>query len=299
VGGKHVIRGIYAPISTPFEQGQVSFPRLRGNLERWAATRLAGLVVLGSNGEAVLLDQVEKESLIGYVREHFPKDRPVIAGTGCESTRETIAFSRRAAGLGADAVLVITPSFYKGSMTSSALRRFYTEVAEACPVPVMLYNMPRNTGLNLPARVVVELAAHPNIVGIKDSGGDIVQIAEIIAGAPPGFVVFAGSGSFLLATLVLGGQGGTLALANVAADACAQLQEKFEGGDLAAARRLQLALIPLNQAVTSRYGVGGLKAALDLIGYFGGEVRPPLEPVGEAERREISKLLRDLGLLPA
>lgn len=292
-----MIRGIYAPIPTPFVGGEVSLEHLRANLARWAGTGLAGLVVLGSNGEAVLLDRDEKEALIGFVREHFPADRPVIAGTGCESTRETIALSRRAAALGAAAVLVLTPSYYKGAMTPAALKRFYLEVAEACPVPVMLYNMPRNTGLNLPAEVVVELSGHPNIAGIKDSSGNIVQIAEILAGAPADFVVFAGSGSFLLPTLLLGGRGGTLAVANVAPEHCVSIQRHYEAGRLEEARRAQLELLGLNQAVTARWGVAGLKAALDLLGYYGGEVRPPLQPLGAAERSELGRIMVRMGLL--
>ncbi len=289
--------GIYAPIATPFgADEEIAFPRLRDNLARWAGTRLGGLVVLGSNGEAVMLDAAEKERLIAFVRENFPPDRPVIAGTGSESTRKTIRLTRRAAELGAAAVLVLNPHFFKGAMTDSALKRFFLDVAEASTVPVILYNMPRNTGLNLSWQLVAELSCHPNIVGIKDSGGDIVQISQIIASSRPGFGVFAGSASFLLPTVLMGGVGGTLALANVVPDLCVEVLSFAQAGRLEAARELQIRLLPLNAAVTARWGVAGLKAALDLSGYYGGPPRRPVLPVGEGEKAQLRQMLRDLGV---
>jgi len=293
-----MFRGVFAPIPTPFgEDGEIAYGALRKNLDRWAATRLAGLVVLGSNGEFALLDPDEKEALVGFVREHFPADRPVIAGTGCESTRATIRFTRRAAQLGADAALVLNPYYYKGSMTDAALKRFYLDVAEASPIPVMIYNMPGNTGLNLSSSLVVELAQHPNIVGVKDSSGNIVQISEIVAGAPEGFAVFAGSGSFLLPTILMGGVGGTLAVANVLPDECAGIVSMAQEGRLEEARLLQLKILAANAAVTSRWGVAGLKAALDMIGYYGGPPRPPILPLDEAVRAQLRTILIQAGAL--
>ncbi|MDI6824132.1 MAG: dihydrodipicolinate synthase family protein [Bacillota bacterium] len=290
--------GVFAPIPTPFDEGgEITYGALRQNLARWAGTRLAGLVVLGSNGEFALLDPDEKEALVGFVREHFPADRPVIAGTGCESTRATIRFTRRAAQLGADAALVLNPHYYKGSMTDAALKRFFLEVAEASPIPVMVYNMPGNTGLNLSAGLVVELAQHPNIVGVKDSSGNIVQISEIVAGAPEGFAVFAGSGSFLLPTILMGGVGGTLAVANVLPNQCADIVSLAGEGRLEEARVLQLGILEANAAVTSRWGIAGLKAALDMIGYYGGPPRLPILPLGEAERSRLRDILRQAGAL--
>ncbi|BDG60899.1 dihydrodipicolinate synthase family protein [Caldinitratiruptor microaerophilus] len=292
--------GVFAPIPTPFDANEeVAYPQLKENLARWARTRLAGLVVFGSNGESVLLDAEEKERLIAFVREHFPSDRPVIAGTGAESTRETIRLTRRAAELGASAALVLNPTYYKGSMNEEVLARFFLDVAEASPIPVMIYNMPRNTGINLPASLVVRLASHPNIVGVKDSGGDITQIAEIVAGAPADFAVFAGSASFLLPTIVVGGVGGTLAAANVIPDLCAEIVELAQAGRIAEARELQLRILAVNKAVTASWGVAGLKAALDLIGYYGGPPRRPLQPLGEAAREELRQILRAVGALEA
>jgi 4-hydroxy-2-oxoglutarate aldolase len=290
--------GIFAPIPTPFEVGsdEIAYGRLAENIERWNQTALAGLVVLGSNGEFILLDESEKEALIDLTRELAAPGKKVIAGTGCESTRATIHLTRAAARAGVDAVLVVNPHYYKTAMSDAALERFYLDVAEASPVPVLLYNMPRNTGLNLSPALVARLSQHPNIAGIKDSGGDIVQIAEIIRITPPGFAVFAGSAGFLLPTLALGGAGGTLALANIAPAECCELHNHWLAGRVVEARQLQLRLLPLNRAVTAKWGVAGLKAAMDLLGYYGGPLRAPLLPLGEFDRNELAPLLREADL---
>jgi len=290
--------GVYAPIPTPFVEGKVSYDKLEENLKFWLDSNLNGIVVLGSNGEFVLLNQAEKEKLIYFTCEKVNGKKPVIAGTGAESTDETISLSKIAAEAGADAVLVVTPNYYKGSMNESALKKFYIDVADACPVPVILYNMPRNTGINISAKLVAELAVHPNIIGIKDSGGNIVQIAEIINSVPPEFSVFAGSASFLYTSLALGAKGGTLALANIFPNECAKAQELFEAGNLAEARNLQLKLIESNAAVTSRWGIAGLKAAMDIMGLYGGDPRPPLLPLGTAEREELKAILARTNFLP-
>ena len=223
--------------------------------------------------------------------------KPVIAGTGAESTAETIRLGEKAAEAGADAVLVVTPNYYKGSMTDPVLARFYTEVADASPLPVILYNMPRNTGINISARLAAELSKHPNIIGVKDSGGNIVQIADTIRNAAEGFAVFAGSASFLYASLVLGATGGTLALANVFPNECARLLKLFKAGNLEEAKKLQMVLMDSNTAVTARWGIAGLKAAMEMIGLYGGDPRPPLAPLGEADREELRKVLARTGFV--
>ncbi len=293
------LAGIYAPIPTPFEakDGEVAYGSLGDNIGRWNETRLTGLVVLGSNGEFVLLEEAEKEALIDLVRELAAPEKKVVAGTGCESTRATIRLTKAATRAGADAALVVTPHYYKGSMTDPALERFYLDVSEASPIPVLLYNMPRNTGLNMGAALVGRLAKHPNIVGVKDSGGDIAQIAEMVKLAPPGFEVFAGSASFLLATLALGGVGGTLATANIAPNECCAVQELWQAGKPEEARKAQLRLLAVNRAVTARWGVPGLKAAMDMLGYYGGPPRPPLLPLGDNEKAELRGILVETGLL--
>jgi 4-hydroxy-2-oxoglutarate aldolase len=291
-----VIRGIFAPIPTPFVDEEVAYDRLEENLEKWGKTGLAGVVVMGSNGEAPYLDDDEKVELWAFTRKHFSADKMVIAGTGLESTRATVRLTRRAADAGASAALVISPSYFKANMKDAALERYYTDVADNSPVPVLIYNMPGNTGVNLSSSLVVKLSTHPNIAGVKDSSGNIVQISEIIHGAPEKFSVFAGSASFLLPALVMGARGGTLATANVVPDLCVEILELANEGRIAEAREVQKSILNLNALVTSKYGVAGLKAALDMIGFFGGVPRRPMLPAGDAEKAEIGKALERLGL---
>jgi 4-hydroxy-2-oxoglutarate aldolase len=291
------VRGIFAPIATAFDaSGEVDYSTFAGNTVTFGATKLSGLVVLGSNGEFTLLSHEEKVKLVETARNHLPEGKMVIAGTGCESFRETLQLTKECAAVGADVALVVTPNYYKKDMNEAALGNFYTMLADASPIPVMIYNMPGNSGVNVPSSLTLKLAAHPNITGIKDSGGNIVQISEVLAKAPEGFSVFAGSGSYLLATLMLGGVGGTLAVANVVPDYCAEIQENFEKGDLEKARKMQLALLPLNAAVTSRFGIGGMKAAMDMVGFKGGLPRLPILPAGEDTRKEIARILKELGI---
>ena len=291
------VHGIFAPIATAFDaSGEVDYSVFAENTVSFGATKLSGLVVLGSNGEFTLLSHEEKVKLVETARNHLPADKMVIAGTGCESFRETLQLTKESAAVGADVALVVTPNYYKKDMNEAALGKFYTMLADASPIPVMIYNMPGNSGVNVPSSLTLKLAAHPNITGIKDSGGNIVQISEVLAKAPEGFSVFAGSGSYLLATLLLGGVGGTLAVANVVPNYCAEIQENFGKGDLEKARKMQLALLPLNAAVTSRFGIGGMKAAMDMGGFKGGLPRLPSLPAGEETRKEIARILKELGI---
>ena len=246
------LHGIYAPIATPFAGGEIAYDKLEKNLEFWLGSDLEGIVVMGSNGEFVLLSPQEKEELMRFVCARAKGKKPVIAGTGAESTVETIRLNMKAAEAGADAVLIVTPNYYKGEMTDPVLSRFYTDVADASPLPVILYNMPRNAGINISAKLAVELARHPKIIGVKDSGGNIVQIADMIRNAPEGFSVFAGSASYLYTSLALGATGGTLALANIFPNECARLQMLFDAGKIREARDLQMKLIDSNNAVTAR-----------------------------------------------
>ncbi|OHE24445.1 MAG: dihydrodipicolinate synthase family protein [Syntrophobacterales bacterium RBG_19FT_COMBO_59_10] len=291
------LHGIYAPIATPFAGGEIAYDRLEKNLSFWLGSDMTGIVVMGSNGEFVLLTPQEKEELMRFVCARAKGKKPVIAGTGAESTAETIRLNEKAAEAGADAVLIVTPNYYKGEMGDQVLARFFTDVADASPLPVILYNMPRNTGINISAKLTAELAKHPNIIGIKDSGGNIVQIADTIRNSPADFSVFAGSASFLLTSLVLGATGGTLALANIFPNECARLQTLFEAGKLKEARDLQMNLIDSNSAVTARWGIPGLKAAMEMIGLYGGDPRPPLLPLKEADREELRKVLMRTGFL--
>lgn len=291
------IEGVFAPIATPFNaDGKIDFGKYAENLAKFDRTRLAGITALGSNGEFTMLSHSEKLELVEAVRRGLSKDKTVLAGTGCESLQETVELTREAADRGADAALVINPCYYKRDLTEAALEKFYTAVADASPIPVMVYNMPGNSGINLSSALVVRLSSHPNIVGVKDSGGNIVQISEIIAGVPEDFSVFAGSGSYLFATTALGGKGGTLAVANVCPDLCADIHTLCREGNYEKARRLQLDILYLNSCVTARYGIGGMKAAMDLAGFFGGSPRLPLQPATESVVADIRTQLEKLGL---
>lgn len=288
-----LLKGIFAPIPTPFDTaGDIDWGALKDNVDWWCTTKLSGLVALGSNGEAGYLDVQERARLIAAVVEYSAGRKPVIAGIGQESTRATIALARASAEVGAIAALVLPPHFYKATMTGPTLRDHYRAVADASPIPVILYNMPGNTGVNLGIDTPVQLSSHPNIVGMKDSSGDIVQISEIIAGATPGFAVFAGSGSYLLPTLMMGGVGATAALANVMPNECAAIVELFAAGRLEDARRVQQALLEVNRAVTSRFNVPGVKAALDLIGHYGGPPRMPMHTLDQANTAILKDILQ-------
>jgi 4-hydroxy-2-oxoglutarate aldolase len=288
--------GIYTPFVTPFrEDDTVDEAGLRHNIRRWMQTPLTGLVVLGSNGEAPQLEDDEADRIIEVTREEMPADRPLIAGTGRESTKATIAATRRAAAFGVDAVLVRTPSFFKPQLTSDVFVRHYREVADASPVPVMLYNVTMFTGVNLLPDAVEALAAHPNIVGMKESGGDVAQIAEYVARTPDDFTLLAGSASTLFHSLCAGCDGAVLALAAVVPDECVRLWTLVRDGRLDEARALQRRLVPLARSVGAAYGIAGLKAALTLLGYTGGFPRPPLRPLRPEGADVIRRQLEELG----
>ncbi len=291
------LTGIYPPVATPFDEaGNLACDRLAANVRRLAPTGLAGFAALGSNGEYVLLDREEKLAVIATVRE-AAGDLRVIAGTGAESTREAVLLTERAAALGVDAALIITPHYYRTRMDTRALLAHYSAVAECSPLPVIIYNMPASTGIDLDAATVLRLAEHPKIIGLKDSGGNMIKLAEIIARAPAGFQVLAGTAAFLLPALTIGAVGGILALANIAPRECVALFDTVRRGDLDAARALQQRLLAPNAAVTSGFGVPGLKAALDLLGYHGGTPRPPLLPLTAEQRDQVREALSGAGLL--
>ncbi len=292
------LRGCFPPIPTPFDaRGRVDHEHLASNLKRWQETPLRGFAVLGSNGEAVLLREAEKLEVWKTAREAIDGDHVFIAGTGCESTIETIELTQKAAELGADVALVVTPHYYKARMDRRALVIHYTAVAERSPIPIVLYNVPASTGVDMGADVIIELAAHPNVVGLKESSGNVVKMGQVRAAVREGFQVLAGSGSFLLPALAVGGIGGVMALASVAPRRLHEILTSFEQGDLARAKEIQLRLIAPNAAVTSQFGVAGLKAAVDLIGMYGGPVRPPLLPLEPAQRDEVRRILEKAELL--
>jgi len=282
------LRGVFPPIPTPFFGDAVDHRALAANIEKWMRTPLAGLVVLGSNGEAPLLEDDEADAVLATAREHIPSGRPMIAGTGRESTGATIAATRRAAALGADVVLVRTPSYFKNVMTGDAFVRHFTAVADASPVRVLLYNVTVYTGVNLLPDAVERLAGHANIIGMKESTSDVTQVADLISRVPPGFVVLAGSATTFFANMSAGASGAVLALAAVLPDICVEIFELVQRGRHEDALSLQRAITPLAKLLGPLHGVAALKYALDRIGYVGGPARPPLGAIPPDARKKIS-----------
>ena len=294
------LSGVFAPVPTPFDShDRVDTARISAAFARWVARPITGFVVLGSNGEAVLLDEDESDRVIAAAREAVPPGRPFIVGAGRESTQSTVRAAKRAGDLGADAVLVRTPGFFKTQMTHDAFVRHYAAVADASPVPVLLYNFTALTGVNLPTAAVAQLASHPNIIGMKESGGDIAQIADLVSSTPAAFAVLAGTTSSFYAALCVGAAGGVLALACVVPDTCARLFDLMAAGRHDEARAVQRQLVPLARLLGPTYGVPGLKAALRIVGYDLGQPRAPLAAVPEAGIAALKDVLAQLEEIPA
>ncbi len=288
--------GIFTPIVTPFKNEDLDEAGLRSNVAKWVRTPLHGLVVLGSNGEAPLVEDHEADRAIAIVRDGVPRGKLVIAGTGRESTKATIAATKRAAAVGVDAVLVRTPSFYKSQMTSDIFVRHYTEVADASPVPLLLYNVTMFTGVNLLPDAVERLVAHPNIVGMKDSGTDLAHIAECVNRTPDDFTVLAGAAPTLFLSFCAGCDGAILAVAGVLPEMCVALWQATRDNRIDEARDLQRRILPIARSVGSVYGIAGLKAALDLVGLVGGQPRPPLRPASSQVIETLRAQLNELGV---
>ncbi len=292
--------GIYPPLPTFFTtQDELDLATLRRHMLRIADSGIAGYVLMGTNGEAVHLTDDERTQLIRAAQEVLASSgyssMPIIAGCGDSSTRTTITYCQQAAQSGADFALVLPPFYYKGRMDSQSLIAHYRAVADNSPLPVLIYNMPASTaGLDLDAATICALAEHHNIIGVKDSAGNIAKLAQIVASTPPTFQVFAGNAGYLLPALVVGAVGAVSALANVFPEEVCAVQALFEAGEMEEARLLQARLIPANAAVTNIYSVPGLKAALELIAGYGGAPRMPLQPLTDQERTRLAELLRSV-----
>jgi len=292
--------GVFAPVPTPFDRSdRVDTRRLKRALARWMTTPLSGIVILGSTGEAPLVDDGESDRIIAAARESVPPDRTLIAGTGRESTQAAIRSAKRAGQLGVDAVLVRTPGFYKAQLTTDSLVQHYTAVADASSVPVLLYQFPALTGVTLEPRAVATLAEHPNVVGMKDSSGDILQLTDYIACGHGAFQVLSGSSTTFHQAVSLGASGGILALSCVLPELCVRFFEWSRDGRHTEARDLQQRLLPIARLVGSQYGVPGLKAAVALAGYDVGLPRRPLPPASEDSVRAIHEALAAIQEQPA
>ncbi|HJU92659.1 MAG TPA: dihydrodipicolinate synthase family protein [Pyrinomonadaceae bacterium] len=286
------LHGVLLPTTTPFGPGgEIDFSSLRANLDRWSQTGIRGFVLLGSTGERVHLDEREYLQTIETARAATPSDLAFIIGAGQQSTLATIAEIKNAARAGADAVLVITPHFYRNVITQQTLVDYYTAVADETPVPLLLYSMPPLTGIKIEPETVGRLSEHPNIIGVKDSSNDTAGFSRTLESCTSDFAMMTGNGTVFLDALRAGATGAILAVGCVVPEVCVEIFRAFRAGEEEHASALQSKLTPLATAVTTKFGIGGLKAALDLAGFRGGHVRGPLRPADEAARAEIATLL--------
>jgi 4-hydroxy-tetrahydrodipicolinate synthase len=291
---------MFAAITTPFgADDSLDLAGLAANVARYNRTGLAGLLVTGSTGEAALLSADESERVWATVLENLAPEKTALAGTGAETTAETINRSHRAAALGYPAVLVRTPSYYKPFMSARVLIEHYHRVADASRVPILIYSVPVFTGVTVEAEVTARLAEHPNIIGIKDSSGSVDRAAEVARAVPPAFSLLVGSATTLVASLGVGASGGVLALASAFPEPCAQVYRLARAGDVAAARALEVKLEPASRRIGSALGPPGLKYAMDRFGFRGGLPRPPLLPPTEQERAEIDSIVASWVDVPA
>jgi 4-hydroxy-2-oxoglutarate aldolase len=292
------IIGIIPPMLTPFKQNAaVDYDAFARNIKRWNAFPLAGYLVLGSNSEAAYLTEEEKLLLIDATVKTAAKGKIIIAGTGLESTRETIRFTNKVAQHGAHAALVLTPSFYGDKMTDIALIRHFSAVSDASDIPILLYNVPKYTHVNLSVPAVLALSRMRNIIGMKDSKGDCAQLAEFKKAVHEDFHLIVGSASILYPAFTMGVRAGILALANCAPAQCIEIQRLHDAGEHQKAEELQKQMLPVNKAVTDTFGIAGLKYASTLMGYSGGYVRSPLTELAETDKFAVTAILKTAGLL--
>lgn len=287
------IKGVLPPMITPFkENGDVDYEKFADNINKWNNYDLAGYLVLGSNSETVFLTEEEKLKLIELTVKHRKAGKIVMAGTGMESTRETIALTNKAADLGADCAMILTPHYYGGKMNDEALINFFTDVADNVKIPVLIYNVTKFTHVNISPKAVGVLAKHPNIIGMKDSSGSIPQLINFKhAIGNEEFNLMVGTASAWYPALTIGIDGAIMALANCCPAECIEVQEQFEAGNLDEAREIYERVFPVNSAVTGKFGIAGLKYACDLLGFNGGFVRKPLLQLREEEKVELKDIL--------
>lgn len=291
------LEGIFPPLTTPFENNEIALTKFGDNIRKLNSTDLSGYVVLGSNGESCFLTREEKLSLIKEVKKQSSENKIIIAGTGLDSIKDTISLTNDAAKEGADAALIITPSFFKGRMNHKALVEYFSKVADCVSIPVIIYNVPKFTNVNIEPRTVKELSKHKNIIGIKSSSTDIAHFAEILNSVSSDFNVIAGTASILYAGLCLGSSGGILAAANILPNECVDVYNYFKDGKQKKALETQNKLLAVNKAITATFGVAGLKKAMDWLGYFGGLPRSPLQKLSENEENKLRQILIEEYLL--
>lgn len=291
---KPPFEGIFAALTTPFEKGEISPEKLKDNINKYNSYPLSGYLVLGSTGEGPNLTDEESEKIVKAAKEASSKEKKIIVGTARESTRLTLEFTNRMAALDIDAVLIRPPSYYKPKMHSEALKKHYFTIATQSKVPLLIYNIPVYTGISLDKELIIALSQHPNILGLKDSSGNLSLTSNLIPLLNHEFSILLGAANLILPGLIIGARGGILRLAAVAPASCAKLYNLYLEGNIEEARRLQLDLIPLNKAITQDFDIPGCKYALDLLDYFGGLPRLPLLPLDEHEKKEVEDILNRL-----
>lgn len=291
------LRGVIAPVVTPFDKrtGDVAGEKFGANVRAHLDEGLSGVLVTGSTGEAALLEESERRELIELARAIVPEEKVLLVGIGAESTRATIRRALEAAERGADAVLVVAPHYYGPAMTVDALRAHYRRVADESTIPVMLYNIPKYTHFALPPALVGELARHENIIGMKDSSGDLALLGEYMEVRSESFTVLTGHAGTLHSALEMGAGGAILAASLFAASLALEVSEAFAAGEAERAARAQERLTPVNKEIVGTLGVPGVKAALDLVGLHGGAPRAPLLALGESQRERVGSLVRAAG----
>ena len=290
-----IFSGVFAALTTPFaDDGSVSLADLKHNVHKYNQTDLAGYVAVGSTGESVLLTRAEMDGILITVKEAAAKGKKLLAGTGAESTAETIERTKRAAELGYDAALVKTPYYYKPAYKPEVLIAHFRRVADESPIPVMLYSIPQYTGVTLAAADVAALAEHPNIIGIKDSSGNVLGIGEIIGATPSQFQVLVGSAATVYPSLAIGVRGAILALACAVPEKCVALFELVRQGHHEKARELQFILARASKLIVSELSIAGVKCAMDQRGYRGGVPRLPLLPLQHEQKKRLTEFLANL-----
>jgi len=288
------LSGLLLPITTPFTRDEtLDSQALISNIEKWNGTGISGYVVLGSTGERVNLNEREFLHVIETTRKAVPQSMTFIVGAGQQSTRGTIDEICAAATVGAEAVLVITPHYYRSAITQDALVAHYSAVADTSPIPIILYSMPDLTGIKIEPETAARLSEHQNIVGMKDSSNDVANLLETVKTVAPDFAVTIGNGTVFAEALQVGARGGILAVGCVVPELCLEIYRAIQAGQIDRANEFQERLTPLARAVTKTYGIGGLKASMEMAGYAGGAVRAPLRRPSEEARTEIAQLLRD------
>lgn len=296
------LEGIYAPIPTPFEEGteEISINNFERNLEKWAASSMDGAVVCGSNGELPFIEMDERALMVRTTKKIFSdteagKNKKIVVGAFMNSTKATIECCEKTADEGADAALLLPPHYFKAGGMPGAIK-FFEAVADASPIPIVLYNMPANTGVNLDVDTILHLSKHPNVIGIKDTSGDMTQMAYLCAAQRDDFSAFCGSGNYFLPSLTLGASGGTLAVANLYPEASRKLMELYNENKMTEARALQYRVLLASDAMTRKFGVPGLKRAMDRVGMYGGPCRAPLSSLPEEKVQKLFALLDEADL---